>query len=276
MLKKIDLHFHSNHSDGALNIKEVLEIVVRSGVVLTSLTDHDTIKGVSEALELSEKLGVKLIPGVEISTMYEEGEVHILGYDFDPYDEEFCEFLDERFESRTKKVVETIKKLNSLGYNLTFDDVIKESPGPFVGRVNVAKALVSKGYIKSVKNAFTPQLIGDKGAAYVAPQGLTPKEAIERIHKAGGWAVLAHPGLYKSSRKYGLDESDVVRMAEWGLDGLEVYHSKHSRSVAQYYHDMARLHGLKITIGTDYHSGVYPIELMDVPREVVIELLKNA
>lgn len=276
MLKRVDLHFHSNHSDGALSVREVLEIVVRSGVVLASLTNHDTIRGVLEALELSKKFGIKLIPGVEISTMYEEGEVHILGYNFDLYDEEFCEFLNERFESRTKKVVETIKKLNSLGYNVTFDDVIKESPGPFVGRVNVAKALVSKGYIKSVKNAFTPQLIGDKGAAYVAPQGLSPKEAIDKIHRAGGWAVLAHPGLYKNSRKYGLDESDIVRMTEWGLDGLEAYHSKHSRTVAQYYHDIARLRGLKITVGTDYHSGVYPIELMDVPREVVLELLKNA
>ncbi len=275
MLKRVDLHFHSNYSDGALGVRELLEMVVRSGVVLASLTDHDTIRGVSEALDLSKEFGIKLIPGVEISTMYEEGEVHILGYNFDPYDKEFCEFLDKRFELRTEKVVETVKKLNSLGYDVTFDDVIKESPGPFVGRVNVAKALIDKGYVKSIKDAFTPQLIGDKGAAYVAPQGLSPKDAIEKIHRAGGWAVLAHPGLYKGPKKYGLDESDIDKMVKWGLDGLEAYHSKHSSSVAKYYHDMARLRGLKITTGTDYHSGVYPIELMDVPREVVLELLKN-
>ena len=276
MLKKVDLHFHSNHSDGSLSVREVLELVVRSGVVLASLTDHDTIGGITEALELSKKMGIKLIPGVEISTMYQEGEVHILGYDFDPENEEFREFLDGRSERRTKKIVETIRKLNSLGYDVTFDDVIRESPGPFVGRLNVAKALVNKGYVNSIKDAFTPQLIGDKGAAYVPPEGLSPKEAIEKIHGAGGWAVLAHPGLYKSLQKYGLNEFDVVKMVSWGLDGVEAYHSKHSRSVARYYHYMARLHGLKITIGTDYHAGVYPLELMNIPREIIFELLKGA
>ncbi len=276
MLKRVDLHFHSNYSDGSLGVEEVLNIVARSGVVLASLTDHDTVKGVGEASKMAKELGIKLIPGVEISTMYENGEVHILGYNFEVNDSRFNRFLEERFESRRQKIVKTVEKLNNLGYNVSFDDVSSQSPGSFVGRVNVAKALVNKGYVKSARDAFTPNLIGDKGAAYVAPSGLSPEEAIEKIHLAGGVAVLAHPGLYRGSdNKYGLKESDVLKMVEWGLDGVEAYHSKHTHSIANYYYDMARVHGLMVTAGTDYHHGVYPIEFMSTPREVVFELLKN-
>ncbi len=275
MLKRVDLHFHSNCSDGFLDVEDVLNVVARSGVVLASLTDHDTIRGVADALKVSKELGVKLIPGVEISTMYEDGEVHVLGYGFDPYDSKFNSFLEERFESRKQKIMETVKNLNTLGYSLTFDNVVSQSPGPFVGRVNVAKALVSKGYIKNTNDAFTPELIGDKGAAYVAPCGLSSKEAIRVIHMAGGMAVLAHPGLYRYNNEYGLKESDILKMIEWGLDGVEAYHSKHTYPVARYYHDVARIHGLMVTTGTDYHHGVYPIEFMNPPREVVFELLKN-
>ncbi len=272
MFQRVDLHFHSNNSDGEFSVRDVLEIIFNAGVTVASLTDHDSINGVEEALDYSSKIGLKLISGVEISTMYENGEVHILGYGFDHRDKIFKNFLDERFKERTEKVVETVQKLNLLGYNITFDDVMNQSPGPFVGRPNVAKALISKGYINSVKEAFTPDLIGDKGKAYVAPKGLDPKEAIERIHAAGGWAVLAHPGLYKNA-KSGLDESDILKMAGWGLDGVEAYHSQHNSAQTKYYHDVGRIHGLIITVGTDYHEGTYPIELMNVPREVVLNLL---
>jgi predicted metal-dependent phosphoesterase TrpH len=274
MFQRVDLHFHSNHSDGAFPVRDVLEIVAGGGVVLGELTDHDSISGVKEALDLSSKIGIKLIAGVEISTMYDDGEVHILGYDFDPDDAGFNNFLEVRFKERTQKVRETVNKLNELGYKITFDDVMEQSPGPFVGRPNVARALLEKGYVKSFKDAFTPELIGDKGKAYVAPKGLDPKEAIKRIHMAGGWAVLAHPGLYKNKVKAGLEEIDLMKMIEWNLDGIEAYHSQHTSAQSKYYHEMARIHGLKITVGTDYHEGTYPIELMNVPREIVIELLK--
>ena len=274
MLKKIDLHFHSNYSDGTLSVEEVLKLVARSDVELAALTDHDTIKGVSEAQKVADKLGIFLLSGVEISTMYKDGEVHILGYDFDVEDEEFNSFLDQRFKARTDKVVKIIDKLNAMKYKITFDDVLSQSPGPFVGRLNVAKALVKKGYIQNVKEAFTPQLIGDKGAAYVAPSGLSPKEAIKRIHKAGGIAVIAHPGLYRNPHQYGLKEEDVLQMMEWGVDGLEAYHSKHNYSISKYYHRLATIHGLIATVGSDYHCGIYPIEFMNVPREVTFELTK--
>ncbi len=245
MFQRVDLHFHSNHSDGVFSVRDVLEIVAGGGVVFGALTDHDSISGVKEALDLSSEIGIKLIAGVEISTMYDDGEVHILGYDFDPDDACFNDFLEARFKERTQKVRETVNKLNELGYKITFDDVMEQSPGPFVGRPNVARALLEKGYVKSFKDAFTPELIGDKGKAYVAPKGLDPEEAIKRIHMAGGWAVLAHPGLYKNKVKSGLEEIDLMK-----------------------------IHGLKITVGTDYHEGTYPIEIMNVPREIVIELLK--
>ncbi|MCL5031665.1 MAG: PHP domain-containing protein [Thermotogae bacterium] len=274
MFRRVDLHFHSNHSDGAFPVRDVLEIVAGGGVVFGALTDHDSISGVKEALDLSSEIGIKLIAGVEISTMYDDGEVHILGYDFDPDDAGFNDFLEARFEERTQKVRETVNKLNELGYKITFDDVMEQSPGPFVGRPNVARALLEKGYVKSFKDAFTPELIGDKGKAYVAPKGLDPEEAIKRIHMAEGWAVLAHPGLYKNKVKSGLEEIDLMKMIEWGLDGIEAYHSQHTSAQSKYYHEMARIHGLKITVGTDYHEGTYPIEIMNVPREIVIELLK--
>ncbi len=276
MLQRVDLHFHSNHSDGVFPVKDVLEIVSGGNVVFASLTDHDSINGVKEALEVAPRFGIKLIPGVEISTMYEDGEVHILGYGFDPDDKDFNEFLRVRFEERVEKVRQTVKKLNDLGYSITFDDVMEQSPGPFVGRPNVARALLQKGYIKAFKDAFTPELIGDKGKAYVPPKGLDPREAIRRIHLANGWAVLAHPGLYKNNVKVGLEEMDIMRMIEWGLDGIEAYHSQHTTAQSKFYHEIGRIHGLRITVGTDYHEGTYPIEIMDVPREVILELLKLA
>ncbi len=275
MLQNVDLHLHSNFSDGEFSVKDVLEIVAGAGVKLAALTDHDSIKGVKEALEIGKKFGLKIITGIEISSMYDEGEVHILGYGFDHEDAGFNEFLDKRFNDRTNKIVETVNKLNELGYRITFDDVMEQSPGPFVGRPNVARALISKGYINSMREAFTKDLIGDNGAAYVAPKGLGSEEAIDRIHAAGGWAAVAHPGLYKRPGKYGLNEADIVKMVGWGLDGIEAYHSQHSPSQARFYRQIALTHGLKVTIGSDYHYGVYPIELMDIPREVTFELLRN-
>ncbi len=274
MFKKVDLHFHSNHSDGELSVEEVLELVARSNVKLAALTDHDSIDGVDEAFAVAKRLDLFLLSGVEISTMYEDGEVHILGYDFDADDEDFRSFLSERFEARTNKVVKIVDKLNALGYRITFNDVLSQSPGPFVGRLNVAKTLLTKGYIRDVKEAFTDQLIGDKGAAYVAPEAISPKEAIKRIHEAGGIAVVAHPGLYKGPRKYGLQEDDILKMVEWGLDGVEAYHSKHTYSISKYYHRIAAIHGLVVTVGSDYHHGIYPIEFMNVPREVIFEVTK--
>lgn len=274
MLKKVDLHFHSNNSDGSLSVREVLELVARSGVKLAALTDHDTISGVLEAKKAAEELDIFLVSGVEISTMYKEGEVHILGYDFDIKNREFNSFLSSRFKARIDKVVRIVNKLNSMEYDVTFDDVLAQSPGPFVGRMNVAKALVKKGYIRSPKEAFTAQLIGDNGAAYVAPDGLSPKEAIEKIHEAGGIAVVAHPGLYKNSKQHGLKEEDIVQMIEWGLDGVEAYHSKHTYSISKFYHELAIIHGMLVTVGSDYHDGIYPLEFMAIPREVIFELTK--
>ncbi len=273
MQKMVDLHFHSNRSDGSLTPSEVVELVKRQGVTLGALTDHDTIDGVNEAMQAARRLGLTFLSGVEISTMYENGEVHILGYDFDLANKEFSSFLKERFRSRTEKVEKIIEKLNGLGYTVTFDDVLTQSPGPFVGRLNVAKALVKKRYIKDVKEAFTVKLIGDKGAAYVAPRGLSVDKAIEMIHKAGGVAVLAHPGIYKSPVKHGLDEEDIVRMMGWGLDGVEAYHSKHSYATCRRYERIARIHALIVTVGSDYHDGIYPLEFMNIPREVVLETI---
>ncbi len=267
----VDLHFHSNRSDGLLNPSEVVELVARAGVVLAALTDHDTVRGVKEAKTAAEKFGLMLLSGVEISTMYEGGEVHILGYDFDLESEEFSNFLEERFHSRTRKVEKIVEKLNALGYGVNFNDVLVQSPGPFVGRLNVAKALVKKGYIHDVKEAFSEELIGDRGAAYVAPEGLAVKKAVEMIHKAGGVAVLAHPGIYKSPEKHGLDEEDILKMVRWGLDGVEAYHSKHSHATCKYYDRLARIHGLIVTVGSDYHHGIYPLEFIDVPRDVILE-----
>jgi predicted metal-dependent phosphoesterase TrpH len=246
--------------------------------MLCSVTDHDTVEHTTEIGKEAVNRGLFFLPGVEISTFFEGGEVHILGYGFSLEKPGFLNFLKERFSNRTGRVREMIALLNRLGVYLTYDDVLSQSPGPYVGRPNIARAMKSKGYIRDTSEAFSKAFIGSNGKAYVPPSECYPREAILAIREAGGVAVLAHPGLFYSEenqpfseKKTGLTYEQVSRMKDDGLEGIECYHSKHSYADSQKYARMCQQLGLVQTMGSDFHEGVYfPIH-WQVPKNTLEE-----
>jgi len=272
---KIDLHLHTNFSDGEKSVDELIRFISNKGIDIFSITDHDTIAPAELATAKAKEYNKIFIPGVEISTYYNGGEVHILDYLLDIRNELLLSFLNERFLRRIERMKETISILNRMGFDITFDDVVKTSPGPYIGRPNIAKALVEKGYISKLSEAFTDELIGNNGKAYVPPNDFSPIDAIEFVLRTGGIPVLAHPGIYVSNGEWKLKEKDIKKFVEAGLKGIEVYHSKHSREDFEYYRQIAKKYDLLITIGSDYHYADNPVSTeMPVDDEVFAEVLK--
>ncbi len=250
----VDLHMHSRYSDGTCDVKELVDLVAKRGIKYFSLTDHDNIRGVREAEALAREYLLIFIPGVEITTMYKGDEVHILGYFIDIDDKEFLSFLDRVFSSRIKRVKQTITNLNRMGYDITFEDVKKAGGCDYVGRPHIARALMEKGYISEVKEAFTPELIGNGGRAYVPPDSVSPRQAIEIIEKNGGMSVVAHPGIYNNGSIQGLQLEDIRAFVSYGLDGVEVFHTKHDERARRYYLSICRRLNLRFTCGSDFHG----------------------
>lgn len=272
---RLDLHLHTNFSDGEKSVEELVSFISKKGVEIFSITDHDSINSFELAKITADKYQRILIPGVEISTFYDGGEVHILDYFFDPKSEPLLLFLKERFSKRIERVKEMISKLQKMGFNITYEDVVSTSPGPYVGRPNIAKALLKKGYISKTTDAFSADLIGNDGKAYVPPDDCSPFQAIELILKTGGIPVLAHPGIYVSNGKRGLKDSDIKKFVGIGLRGIEVYHSKHSKEDFEYYSILARKYNLIVTIGSDYHYSGNPVSTeMPVDDSVFSEVLE--
>ncbi|HPB86130.1 MAG TPA: PHP domain-containing protein [Thermotogota bacterium] len=274
----IDLHLHTHFSDGRHSAEELFRLISTENVSICSVTDHDTIEHIPEIQTEAKAVGLAFLPGVEISTFFEGGEVHILGYGYSLDHPVFSRFLRERFANRTERVREMIALLNRIGIGISYEDVQSQSPGPYVGRPNIARAMKSKGYIKEISEAFTRSYIGAGGRAYVPPSECHPREAIEAIRTAGGVAVLAHPGLYYSEEKWrgeelrnGLNQEQISQMRAYGLEGIECYHTKHSFSDSQKYTRICKHLGCIQTMGSDFHEGAYfPIH-WQVPQPVLEE-----
>ena len=190
-MDRIDLHTHSNCSDGSLSPRELVQLAKKRDLRAIALTDHDTVAGVAEAVAAGKELGVEVVPGVEISAQYPPGTMHILGYCFTPSQPEFLKALKKLQEVRAARNPKIIERLQALGLEITTDEVLNLSSGQ-VGRPHIAKALVNRGYVSSIDEAFSRYL--QKGAvAYVEKFRFSPREAIALIRGAGGLAVLAHP-----------------------------------------------------------------------------------
>ncbi len=241
-----DLHIHTTVSDGCLSPAEAVRLAKDINLQALSITDHDTMGGVPEAVAEGEKLSIKVIPGVEMSTEYKHKEIHILGYFVDSRDENFQTLLELLRKSRQKRVRNIIKKLNGLGCRLEMEEVTNLAREGSVGRPHIARVLAQKGYVSSVKDAFE-KLIGQNAPAYVERYKLLPKEVIQLVLKAGGVPVLAHPGLIK-------DETLINEIIDQGLMGLEVYHPEHSPEETQKFQILAFKNKLLITGGSDCHG----------------------
>lgn len=239
-----DFHVHSVHSDGALTVDELASLCVRQGLEGFALTDHDTISGWREIPVAEEAYGITILPAVELSTEWENRDVHILGFGISPEERSFCEFLAALRNRRVERIYKILDKINGLGMELSYDDVAAESGGS-VGRPHVALAMVKKGYVKDIGEAFAKYL--ERGKRCFVPRShVTPTEAVDAVVKARGCAVLAHPGLDQAYHV--LDD-----LVDHGLKGLEVYHSSHHPGMEKKFFRMAEEYGLFISAGSDFH-----------------------
>lgn len=265
---KADLHMHSVFSDGTDEVPAIVAKAKAAGLSLMSLTDHDTVKGVGLALEEGEKQGIKVLPGIEIST-YAVCEVHILGYNIDINNDRLltrlAEIEDKRHE-RIKAILTNLKK-----YNIELDEEKIFDRIGTVGRMHIAKQLLAKGYCQTITEAFD-RYLGERGIAYVPSKRITPLEGVKLIKAAGGLAVVAHPLIFCQKGK--LDDL-IGGLKTYGLDGLEVYYPTHSLDDTAKLYDLAKKNRLIATGGTDYHGlnkkSVEPGDVDYVPDRFALE-----
>ncbi len=248
----IDLHTHSTASDGSYKPAEVVRLAKEAGLVAISLTDHDTIDGLPEALAAGAELGVEVIPGVEISAEFAGGDsMHILGYFLDYADGRLDQRLARLKKARAQRNPKIVAKLNALGIPITYEQVEALSGGGQVGRPHIARVLLEGGYVRTFQEAFDLYL-RKGGLAFVPKFRFPPAEALAMIREAKGIPVLAHPftlGLTGAALK------DLVKgLKSQGLAGLEVFYSEHSREQEVQYLALARDLDLLITGGSDFHG----------------------
>src|SRR5690554_1541370 len=222
----------------------------KAGLSAIAITDHDTVAGIEEAMGAGDKLGVTVVPGVEISTVAGGQDIHILGYFMDYTDEEFLARLSRLRNTRDHRNEMMVERLCELGLEVSMDEVRKNTTDQerteTVGRPHIAEIMVKKGYVSSIKEAFELYL-GKAGKAYVNPERIHPTQAVEWIQAAGGTAVIAHPGLYE-------DDALVEELIS-AIDGIEVYHSDHSVADEARYLELARKYNLIVTAGSDFHGA---------------------
>ncbi|WP_261305902.1 PHP domain-containing protein [Paenibacillus andongensis] len=246
-----DLHTHTTASDGTQRPAANVQMAFDAGLGALAITDHDTVSGVAEALLAGRELGIEVVPGVEISTVANGQDIHVLGYYIDIHNEQFLQRLASLRDTRDTRNNMIIERLQQLGLDITMAEVLREvenikRKGDTVGRPHIAAVLLHKGYVSSISEAFD-RYLGSGAAAYANPPRIEPATAIEWIREAGGKAVLAHPGIYH-------DDALVETIVQQGLDGIEVYHSDHTPEDEAKYLSLARRSGLLITAGSDFHG----------------------
>lgn len=245
-MQKADLHIHTTASDGLLTPEEVVRWASLKRLKAAAITDHDTVNGIDAAIDAASRYGVEIIPGIEFSTIFEEEEIHILGYYIDYKEQWFLDMLKKIQNSRYERASKIIGKLNEMGVDITLDEVKEIAEDGILGRPHIARAMINKGYINNIKEAFRGY-IGKGCPAYVERYKLSSREAIDVIKRLGGISILAHPGLIRNKAYI----RDIVKL---GIDGIEVYHSKHDEATTRDALSIAKSRNLLITGGSDCHG----------------------
>ncbi len=243
---KIDLHIHSTASDGSDTPEQIVERAARSGMEAIALTDHDSVGGLSRAREACRGTNVALVDGIELST-YSTTEIHILGYGIDPQNANLLERLETFAQMRRERAAEILAKLRAYRIEL---DASQLDGLPNVGRMHIAKMLVSAGYCANVPEAFD-RYLGQNGCVYCPSKRIIPSHGVQLIRDAGGVAVIAHPMRLLTSNRL-QDLIDGLR--PYGLEGLEVYYPSHDAKTADRLARIAQHNRLWMTGGSDYHG----------------------
>ncbi len=245
---KFDLHLHSTASDGQLSPEELVRTAVQLGLAVISITDHDSVDGITPALKVAESYpSLRLIPGVEVSTDVPHGEVHVLGYFIDYTNPELVIKLAAFRNSRKVRAQKMIAKLASMGVQIEWDRVQDIAGSGSVGRPHIAQAMLERKYVESQKEAFT-RYIGREAPAYVERDKMTLEQVVELIARASGLPVLAHPAEIADL------EQLIPRLQRVGLIGIEVYYNNYTPKTTQYLASLAHKHALVATGGSDYHG----------------------
>ncbi len=245
---KADLHMHTNHSDGAYEPCDLLKKVREAGLRTISITDHDCVNGLDEAIHFGAMYDVIVIPGIELSASVNKKEIHLLGYFINHHDDNLLHSLSTLREERIQRAEKIVKKLNALNIPLKIESVLECAGHGAVGRPHIAAALVKGSFIRSYRDVFE-KYIGDGCPAYEAKKESSPEKVIKLIADSGGLSFLAHPAR-------AIDDATVLELLELGLDGIEVVHPSHSNASVKHYRSLVNEHYLLESGGSDFHGGL--------------------
>jgi len=246
-MKYIDMHTHTNISDGIYSPKELIKYAISKGLNGVAITDHDAIDGIDEAIEYAHTQNDFLVvPGIELSTEFQETEIHILGYNINHNDEVLKNTLSFLKKQRINRAFKIVEKLNKLNINITYNEIKNKSPNGVIGRPHVSRLLIEKGCVHDMKEAFEKYL-GNQAPAYVPRYKITPSEAIELIKSSGGFSVIAHPKSINSDYL-------LLDILKNDVDGIEVYHPTHNSTDREKYLSIANKYNLIVTAGSDFHA----------------------
>jgi hypothetical protein len=243
----IDLHTHSTASDGQYSPTEIAARAAAAGTGVWALTDHDTVAGLEAAAAEAHRLGMRFVPGIELSVFLDHREIHVLGHFVDPVHATLKRFEDFLAERRLERMEKIIERLGALGIHVSAEDIVGQSGGKTIGRPHVARALVAAGAVATVKEAFD-RYLGEGRPAYVSRYRLTAEDAVSLVRGAGGVATLAHPGVSK------IEGVDLARLRAIGFDGVEARHPDHVPSQLEKYLRIASELDLVPTAGSDFHG----------------------
>ena len=251
----IDLHVHTLYSDGTFSPGEAIRVALERELETVAITDHDTIDGLPEAFQAGAEAGVRVVPGVEFSTVHDGEGIHVLAYYMDLEDAAFLDELGRLRADRLSRAERMVEKLQDLGYPITIERVREIAAGGTVVRPHVARAMVEAGVVPSVQDAFSDRFIGTGGPAYVEKHALDPVAAMELIHRAGGVCVLAHPGTWREADPVPMEF--IRELIEAGLDGIEARHPEHTPELEARFVSLAEGAGIFWTGSSDCHGTLY-------------------
>jgi len=246
MSGKVDLHTHTSYSDGFYTPEELVIKAKNAGIDVIGISDHDNVKGIAEAVEAGKKVGVEVIPGLEISSDLKDREVHILAYFFEPENTELERYLAFFREERLKRAIRIVDKLKALGFNISIEDVLKRTKNSAVGRPHIAQTMVEEGMTSSYYEAFN-KYIGNGCPAFEKKVHLSPQSACKIINDAGGLSFIAHPGF--------MPETILKELINAGVDGIEVIHPSHAPQQIKFYRGIVNEYFLLESGGSDFHGG---------------------
>ena len=274
----IDLHTHSTCSDGTLTPTELVKKAQDIGLSAIALTDHDTVDGLEEAFEAGRKYGVEVISGIEFSVKADT-EMHLLGLDFSLDCPEIKKILAEMIENRETRNKKVIQKLADIGISISGEDIRMEATSKVTGRSQIAKAMLKKGYVSSIREAFDRYLSFGK-PAFVTRKTLSPEKAIEIIKNSSGISSLAH--LHQTKKTDDELYEILSHLKKCGLDAIEGYYTEYTDDMNERYRKMAHDLGLKLSGGSDFHgTNKNNHELgtgsgnLSIPYEILTELRKS-